>query len=102
MIICDNFSERPVVTLVMNSGVESDYTLLSIFPVWEMRYAALVEKEDQESKNGISFYRVMFDENNNPTFEDLGEDEEFELVADEFLQIAPDQGIKIDRSQLAR
>lgn len=77
---CDH--EDDIVTLTLDDGTELQCSILSIFPVDDKEYIALLPI-DEESEE-VFIYRFIDTGDDEPILENIEDDDEFEAVADAF------------------
>jgi uncharacterized protein YrzB (UPF0473 family) len=81
----DNEQGELTVTLTLEDGSEMDCLVLSIFPVEEQQYIALLPMEEIEGEEGeVYLYRFTETEDGDPELSSIEDDEEYEKVADAF------------------
>lgn len=83
------FDVESTVTLTLDDDSVVECAILTIFPLGERDYIALLPiDESGESENGEVFlYRYSEDENEEPSLENIEDDEEYEMVADKFDEL---------------
>lgn len=85
-----NDDDDIVVTLELDDGREAECEILTIFPVGEQDYIALMplDENGEENEEGEVFiYRYYEDEDGNPSLDNIQDDEEYEAVADRFDEL---------------
>ncbi|HHT98004.1 MAG TPA: DUF1292 domain-containing protein [Clostridiales bacterium] len=85
---CD--CEHEFVTLTLDDGAELKCTILSIFPVDDKEYIALLPvevEEDSEDFDGEVYIYRFIDNDDEPVLENIDDDDEFEAVTDAFDEL---------------
>lgn len=83
-----NHEEEMTVTLTLDDGTELECAVLSIFPVGENQYIALLPLEENTDDEGDVFlYRFNQLENDEIELLNIEDDDEYEAVADAFDQM---------------
>lgn len=88
----DHDNEHTIVTLTLDDGTELECSVLTIFPVGEKQYIALLpveESDDEESE--VFLYRFIQSDNDEMELLNIEDDEEYEAVADAFDEILDEQ-----------
>ena len=98
--------EYPVLVLVDEEGVEMEFELIAELDIQESKYRVLLpldefffeEAEDSESDGeveagGVVIFKVMYDEEGNEFLADIDDDEEWEMVADVWQELADNEEI---------
>lgn len=84
--------EEMTVTLTLDDGRELECVVLTIFPVGDKEYIALLPMDDEDSEEGeVYLYRYTEDENGAPNLENIEDDDEYEIVADAFDELLDEQ-----------
>lgn len=91
----EDHGEEVTVTLTLDDGSELDCAVLSIFPVDDNQYIALVpmeqlEDENEENEGDIFLYRFIEHDNNELELLNIEDDDEYEKVADAFDELLDD------------
>jgi uncharacterized protein YrzB (UPF0473 family) len=77
--------EHMTVTLTLDDGSEMECAVLTIFPVGDKQYIALLPMETSEDEEGeVYLYRYSELENDEIELLNIEDDEEYEAVADAF------------------
>ena len=80
-------NETPnTITLTLDDNTEVECAILTIYPVDEKEYIALLpldEKGNASEEGDVYLYRFQ-EVNGNPTLDNIESDEEYEMVADAF------------------
>ena len=85
-------SEDLVLTLEMEDGSEEDCIVLTIFPMDDKQYIALVPVDQADSEDSdIYLYGYTEDEDGNPILSDIEDDDEFEAVCDRFDEVLDEE-----------
>lgn len=89
---CDcgcNHEEEATVTLTLDDGSELECAVLTIFPVQDKQYIALVplNDEDDSEEGDVYLYRFTEFENGEIELGNIEEDSEYEMVADAFDEL---------------
>ncbi|KUG02665.1 hypothetical protein ASZ90_020033 [hydrocarbon metagenome] len=99
--------EYPVLVLVDEEGVEMEFELIAELDIQESKYRVLLpldefffeeEAEDGESDGeveagGVVIFKVMYDEEGNEFLADIDDDEEWEMVADVWQELAENEEV---------
>lgn len=92
---CDcghDHGEEMTVTLTLDDGSELECAVLSIFPVGDNQYIALVPIEDNDEEEGEVFlYRFIEHDNDELELLNIEDDAEYEAVADAFDELLDDE-----------
>ena len=73
------------VTLELDNGETVECAVITIFPVGEKDYIALLPLEGSEYDEGeVYLYRYSEDDNGEPTLDNIMDDDEYEAVSDAF------------------
>lgn len=86
-------AECPTVTLTLDDDTEIECMVLTIFPVDDKDYIALLpldSVEDSEEEGEVYLYRYEEDENGDPNLSNIEEDDEYDIVADAFDELLAD------------
>lgn len=78
--------EEVTVTLTLDDGSEMECLVLTIFPVGDLQYIALLPMEAVESEDGgeVFLYRFNETEDGELQLDNIENDDEFEAVSDAF------------------
>jgi len=80
--------EKDTVTLTLDDDTEVECEIVSIFPVGEKEYIALLPLEGSEAEDGEVFiYRYTETVDGEPDLENIEDDDEYEAVADAFDEL---------------
>lgn len=80
--------EEMTVTLTLDDGTELECVVLTIFPAGEREYIALLPMQGAEAEEGeVYLYRYTETEDGQPDLENIGDDDEYEIVADAFDEL---------------
>jgi len=80
--------EKDTVTLTLDDDTEVECEIVSIFPVGEKEYIALLPLEGAEAEDGEVFiYRYTETADGDPDLENIEDDDEYEAVADAFDEL---------------
>ncbi|MBQ3665128.1 MAG: DUF1292 domain-containing protein [Lachnospiraceae bacterium] len=80
------------VTLELDDGEELECAVLTIFPVGEHDYIALLPLEGEYAEEGEVFlYRYTEDENGEPSLDNIADDDEYDAVSDAFDELLDSQ-----------
>lgn len=93
---CDcgcNEEHENMVTLTLDDGTEMECIVLTIFPVNDKDYIALlpVSEVDSEEEGEVFLYRFKQLENDEIDLTNIEDDDEYEAVADAFDQFLDDE-----------
>ena len=84
----DIIPEKDTVTLTLDDDTEVECEIVSIFPVGEKEYIALLPLEGAEAEDGEVFiYRYTETADGDPDLENIEDDDEYEAVADAFDEL---------------
>lgn len=87
----DNEQEMTV-TLTLDDETELECVVLSIFEAGGRDYIALLPVEGEESEESeVYLYRYHEDEDNNPSLDNIEDDDEYDIVAEAFDALLDDQ-----------
>lgn len=85
---CDNtegLENELTVTLTLDNNQELECVVLTIFPIKEQKYIALLPiSENEEEEGEVYLYRFFESEDHELSLENIEDDEEYEAVADAF------------------
>ena len=85
-------SEDLVLTLEMEDGTVEDCYVLTIFPLDDQQYIALIPVDQADAEDGdIYLYAYAEDEDGNPILTDLEDDDLFEAVCDRFDEVCDEE-----------
>jgi len=80
--------EKDTVTLTLDDDTEVECEIVSIFPVGEKEYIALLPLEGDEAEDDEVFiYRYTESADGAPNLENIEDDDEYEAVADAFDEL---------------
>ncbi|MDO4344032.1 MAG: DUF1292 domain-containing protein [Eubacteriales bacterium] len=89
---CGDDCDHATVTLTLDNGEVLECAILTIFPVGEQQYIALLPLNEQgENEDGEVFLYRFKEENGNPMLENIEDDDEYEAVADAFDEMLDEQ-----------
>lgn len=89
---CGQDCDHATVTLTLDNGEVLECAILTIFPVNEKQYIALLPlNENGESEEGEVFLYRFHEENGEPSLENIMDDDEYEAVADAFDEMLDEQ-----------
>lgn len=86
----DDDMEDVRVTLTMDDDSEVECRILTIFDLDDQDYIVLLplDEEGEDNEEGEVFiYRYFEDAEGNPNLEDIGSEEEYEVVAERFEEL---------------
>ena len=84
----DIIPEKDTVTLTLDDDTEVECEIVSIFPVGEKEYIALLPLEGDEAEDDEVFiYRYTESADGAPNLENIEDDDEYEAVADAFDEL---------------
>lgn len=84
--------EEMTVTLTMDDGSEVECVVLTIFEAGERDYIALLPMDGAEAEEGeVYLYRYYEPEGEEPTLDNIEDDEEYEIVAEAFDELLDEQ-----------
>lgn len=84
--------EHTAVTLTLDDGTELECSVLTIFPVGEKQYIALLPvDETDEEESEVFLYRFIQSDNDEIELLNIEDDEEYEAVADAFDEILDEE-----------
>ena len=84
--------EDLVLTLEMEDGTTEDCIVLTIFPMDDKQYIALLpvaQADDEEAD--VYLYGYTEDEDGNPILSDIEDDDEFEVVCDRYDEVCDEE-----------
>lgn len=88
----DCSSDHATVTLTLDNGEVLECAILTIFPVQEKQYIALLPlNENGENEDGEVFLYRFEEVDGNPTLDNIEDDDEYEMVADAFDELMDEQ-----------
>ena len=97
--------EYPVLVLVDEEGAEMEFELIAELDIEDCKYRVLLPlddfffKEDEDDAEGelegggVVIFKVMYDEEGNEFLADIDDDEEWEMVADVWQELAENEEI---------
>ena len=84
--------EQATVTLTLDNGEVLECAILTIYPVGDKQYIALLPlDENGENEDGEVFLYRYKEENGNPSLENIEDDNEYEAAADAFDEMLDEQ-----------
>ena len=84
----DIIPEKDTVTLTLDDDTEVECEIVSIFPVGEKEYIALLPIEENETEDDEVFiYRYTESADGEPDLQNIEDDDEYEAVADAFDEL---------------
>lgn len=84
--------EEATVTLELDDGTSVECDVLTIFPVGENDYIALLPLEGEAAEEGeVYLYKYMESEEGEPSLDNILDDDEYEAVADAFDELLDSQ-----------
>ena len=84
--------EDVILTLEMEDGTTEDCIVLSIFPMDDQQYIALLPAAQADDEDGdVYLYGYTEDEDGNPILRDIADDDEFEAVCDRFDEVCDEE-----------
>lgn len=84
--------EEATVTLELDDGTSVECAVLTIFPVGENDYIALLPLEGEATEEGeVYLYKYMESEEGEPSLDNILDDDEYEAVADAFDELLDSQ-----------
>lgn len=86
---CENtegLEDAMTVTLTLDNDQEIECTVLTIFPVRDQKYIALlpISEMDEDEEGEVYLYRFFEGEGQELSLENIEDDDEYEAVADAF------------------
>ena len=91
-IINDEYEDELVLTLEMEDGTTEDCIVLSIFPLEDKQYIALIPATQADDDDAdIYLYEYSEDEEGQPILGDIEDDDLFEAVCDRFDEICDEE-----------
>jgi uncharacterized protein YrzB (UPF0473 family) len=90
---CDGHDEQMTVTLTLDDGSELECVVLTIFPVGEKKYIALLPMTDSETEEDGEVFLYHYNQLENEEIEllNIEDDDEYEAVADAFDELLDDE-----------
>ncbi|NLO21094.1 MAG: DUF1292 domain-containing protein [Syntrophomonadaceae bacterium] len=97
--------EYPVLVLVDEEGTEMEFELIAELDIQESKYRVLLpldefffeeDEDDAEGElegGGVVIFKVMYDDEGNEYLADIDDDEEWEMVADVWQELAENEEI---------
>lgn len=80
------------VTLELDDGEQLECAVLTIFPVGDKDYIALLPLEGEYAEEGEVFlYKYEEDENGEPSLDNITDDDEYDAVSDAFDELLDSQ-----------
>ncbi len=80
--------DEGTVTLTLDDDTEVECAILSIYPVGDKEYIALLPLGGEEEESGeVYLYRYLENDNSEPTLENIEDDDEYESAADAFDEL---------------
>lgn len=84
--------EEATVTLELDDGTSVECAVLTIFPVGENDYIALLPLEGEAAEEcEVYLYKYMESEEGEPSLDNILDDDEYEAVADAFDELLDSQ-----------
>ncbi|MCD8371587.1 MAG: DUF1292 domain-containing protein [Clostridiales bacterium] len=84
--------EEMTVTLALDDGSSMECVVLTIFEAGGRDYIALLPMDGAESEEGeVYLYRYEEDADGNPSLDNIGDDEEYEIVEEAFDELLDDR-----------
>ncbi len=84
--------EEATVTLELDDGTTLECAVLTIFPVKDKEYIALLPLDGQPAEEGEVFlYRYLETADGEPSLDNIEDDDEYEAVADAFDEMLDEQ-----------
>lgn len=84
--------EEAVVTLELDDGTTIECAVLTIFPVGENDYIALLPLDGEAAEEGeIFLYKYIETENGEPSLDNILDDDEYDAVSDAFDELLDSQ-----------
>ncbi len=88
--------EDLVLTLEMEDGTTEDCIVLTIFPMDDKQYIALLPVDQAENEeHDVYLYGYTEDEDGNPILSDIEDDDEFEAVCDRYDEIEDEEDFEL-------
>jgi uncharacterized protein YrzB (UPF0473 family) len=89
----EDHDEQMTVTLTLDDGTELECLVLTIFPIEEKKYIALlpISEENGEEDGEVFLYRFNELENEEIELINIESDDEYEIVADTFDQMLDEE-----------
>ena len=97
----DEVDDYGVITLTLDDDTELECSIISIFSVEgkEQQYIALLPLDEEgeiPEESEVLIYRFIDNGDNEPTLENIEDDDEFEMAADAFDEILDEQEFEED------
>ena len=90
--ITDEYEDELVLTLEMEDGTTEECIVLTIFPLDDKQYIALMPADQADEDDGdIYLYEYSEDEEGQPILGDIEDDDLFEAVCDRFDEICDEE-----------
>lgn len=84
--------EEAVVTLELDDGTTIECAVLTIFPVGENDYIALLPLDGESAEEGeIFLYKYIETEDGEPSLDNIMDDDEYDAVSDAFDELLDSQ-----------
>ncbi len=84
--------EELILTLDLDGGSQEDCIVLTIFPLNDKQYIALLPVKDAESEDAeIYLYGYREDADGQPILDDIEDEEEFQAVCERFDEVADEE-----------
>lgn len=84
--------EEAIVTLELDDGTTLDCAVLTIFPVGQNDYIALLPLDGKAAEDGeIYLYKYSESEDGEPSLDNILDDDEYEAVSDAFDELLDSQ-----------
>lgn len=84
--------EEAIVTLELDDGTTIECAVLTIFPVGENDYIALLPLDGKASEDGeIFLYKYIETEDGEPSLDNILDDDEYDAVSDAFDELLDSQ-----------
>ncbi len=84
--------EEAVVTLELDDGTTIECAVLTIFPVGENDYIALLPLDGEAAEEGeIFLYKYIETEDGEPSLDNIMDDDEYDAVSDAFDELLDSQ-----------
>ena len=74
--------DRETITLLDESGEETEFEVLGVVAVEDINYAILIPVDEDEEEDQAYIFRIDTDENGEEVLSEVDDDEEFEIVKD--------------------
>ena len=79
--------EVQLVTLIDEDGNEQDFEVIEIFEVDGKEYVAIAPPEGEEDDDEVMVFRLEVEENGEETLREIEDDEEWNKVADAYMDM---------------